>query len=175
MTLPPNDSSFTSFQAAVLWVRFTGVLARSPVSLTVLCDLIQEIMRASDLGAIVMQEGLNVLLAVEGPEDDIDTLLRTVKSSRYVDVVVVCRSGVPEPRYRLGLLVQPVLTASERAWIRMEIGAGFTDPETLPTLVEWLALRQVEPRPSLQTHGLVHKAVRVGERSCADILLFRQR
>lgn len=170
-----NDSRLTSFQRVVLWVRFTGVLSRSPVALTVFTALVRDLVAIRDIGGIVLHDGLDVVLALEGAEAGVGDVFETLQSSRYVDIVVACRTSVQQRTYRMGILANPDLTASERAWLRLEIDDGFRNLDTLPTLMEWLALRQVEPKPSLKSDRLVADVMPLAGGSSAEIVRFKVR
>ena len=172
MKLPHSDRSMRRFQSAVLWIRFTETLADSGLAFSVFCDLVQKLVVTLELGGIVLEEGGDVVLALEGTEAGIDEALKVLRASRYVDIVTPWRLRIDSPRFRPSVLARPTLTPAERVWLRMEIEAGFTDLGTLPTLLEWLALRQVHSASSLRAEALVDKRLSTDRKATAKILPF---
>ena len=175
MNLPPDCPATRRYQSVILWARFTDVLARSPLALAVFCDLVHQLVLKFGLGGIVLQEGEDIVLALDGAEADIEDALRSLRTSRYVDMVISWRLRVAGTRYRRSALARPVLTASERTWLRLEIQGGFSDLGTLPTLLDWLALRQVRADSSIQSEALVRRAKPKRKARSAEIVPFRPR
>ena len=174
MNLPPGADSKPRLQVVILRVRFNEVLGRSPLTLATFCNLVQRLVREAGLGAIVLDPEKEVVLAFEGDESSIDLALNALRASRNVDMAIAWRVHVSERRYH-PILARPTLTPGERAWLNTEIRTGFSNLGTLPTLFDWLALRQTHASPSLQSELLVGRVATRKDRPCANILPFRPR
>ena len=174
MNLPHDKRAVERFQSVVICLRMTGMLARAQ-SVAAFVSLLRRVVADTGLGGIVLDEGRALVLALEGSDDCIEHSLDILRACRFIEASIAWRVSILAQRYRRGVLAQPELTASELAWLKLEIESGFGNLGALPTLLDWLAIRQADPHPTLRSESLVSRALDRTSRAPAKILQFRRK